>query len=87
MKKFMKFKPNTKTLLVGFLVGIIFTCVLGAIGLPSSELASFGVVAPSGSLVVVRDRMGWAWVIEPSTATARGVNKATADEQSFLQLP
>jgi len=86
MRKVIKLKANTKALFIGFLVGVIFISALG-IARPSNELAPFGVAVPSGSLVVVRDRMGWAWVLDPTTATVRGVSRATADEQTFLQLP
>ena len=82
----MKFNSTTKALLMGFLVGVIFVSTLG-IALPSNELAPFGVAVPSGSLVVVKDRMGWAWVLDPTTATVRGISRATANEQTSLQLP
>ena len=85
MVKIMKLKPNTKALLTGFLAGVILMCVLG-IAQRSNEFVSFGMAVPSGSLVIVRDRMGWAWVIDPATATARGIGKA-ANERTFIQLP
>jgi len=68
----MKITLDIKTLILGFLCGVLFSFALGAYG--GSGGAGFGIAVPSGGKAVIKTERGAGYVLEPSSGRAIRIN-------------
>ncbi len=79
----MKITLDIKTLVIGFLLGALFMCALGAAGGASS--ASFGIAVPSGGWALIKSERDRAYIINETAGTATPV-KFLGKSKSEIQL-
>ena len=67
--KIMELKLDVKTLIVGILLGVIFTAVLGVVG-GSADKADFGVAIQKNGYALIRTSNGFLYVVDAEQADA-----------------
>ena len=79
----MKVTLDIKTLVIGFLIGALFMCALGAGA--RKDYASFGITVPSGGWAIVKSERDRAYIIsEAGQATpVKFVGKSDSNIQLF----
>jgi hypothetical protein len=67
--KIMELKLDVKTLIVGILLGVIFTAALGVVG-GSADEADFGVAIQKNGYALIRTSNGFLYVVDAEQADA-----------------
>lgn len=67
--KIMELKLDVKTLIVGILLGVIFTAALGVVG-GSADKADFGVAIQKNGYALIRTSNGFLYLIDVEKAQA-----------------
>jgi hypothetical protein len=65
----MELKLDVKTLIVGILLGVIFTAALGVVG-GSADKADFGVAIQKNGYALIRTSNGFLYLIDVEKAQA-----------------
>lgn len=67
--KIMELKLDVKTLIVGILLGVIFTAALGVVG-GSADKADFGVAIQKNGYALIRTSNGFLYLVDAEKAQA-----------------
>ncbi len=67
--KIMELKLDVKTLIVGILLGVIFTAALGVVG-GSADKADFGVAVQKNGYGIIRTSNGFLYIVDVEKAEA-----------------
>ena len=67
--KIMELKLDVKTLIVGILLGVIFTAALGVVG-GSADKADFGVAVQKNGFALIRTSNGFLYLVDVEKAQA-----------------
>lgn len=67
----MKVTLDTKTLVIGFLLGALFMCALAATG--RRDGVSFGIAVPSGGWAIIKTDKGRAYIVGKADGVAKAV--------------
>ena len=79
----MKVTLDIKTLVIGFLMGALFMCALGAAS--RNDNASFGIAVPSGGWALVKSEKDRAYIVDGTTGKGTPV-KFAGKSDSNIQL-